>query len=141
MVDDALCEERSGFLLVLLVGCAGEEAALEFLLGVVKFHDNEAINVLRVVNFFGIGQAGLFQNPVVVLVFGSLLHSQHITRAKHGHTEVVFDVADGGIGCKRAVWDVDDVPLAHFFLHLRREDIVEFVEHDGFVDHATNNAS
>ena len=72
------------FLLVFFVRSAGEEAVLEFLLGVVKFDDNEAINVLGVVYFFGIGQAGLFQDPVVVLIFGSLLHSQHVSRAKHG---------------------------------------------------------
>ena len=94
MVNDTFCEERSGFLLVFFVRSAGEEAAFEFLLGVVKFDDNEAINVLGVVYFFGIGQAGLFQDPVVVLIFGSLLHSQHVSRAKHGDSEVFLNITN-----------------------------------------------
>ena len=75
-------------------------------------------------SIFGVKEAGFFQNPVVVLVFGSRssIRSMFLEEPNRD-SEVLLDVADGRVGGERTVGDVNHVPLAHFFLHAGRKDV------------------
>ena len=125
--------------MVFLVRGTGEEATLKFLLCVMEFDDDQAIDVFGTVDFFGVGEAGFFQDPVVVLVLGTLFHPEHVSRTKHGDSEVLLNVANGRVGGERTVGDVNHVTLPHFILHLGGQHIIEIVEDDGLVHHATND--
>ncbi len=54
LIDDALLQQGLRLLDVLLVGSTGEEAPLKFLLSVMQLYDDQAIDVLRVIDFLRI---------------------------------------------------------------------------------------
>ena len=107
----------------------------------VKFDDHQAVNVFGTVNFFRKGKTGFLENPIVVLFFGSLLHSKHVPGTKHGNVKVVLNVIDGGVGGERTVGDVNHVSFSHLVLHVIVEHVVKGVEHNGFVNHSSSNSS
>ena len=107
----------------------------------VELDDHQAVNVLGLVYFFRVGEACFFQDPVVILILGAFFHSQHVSGTKHWYTEILFDIADRRIGGERAVRNVNHVALSHLCLHPGIEDIVEFIQDDGFVHHASKDTS
>ena len=141
LIDDALFEQGLRLLDVFFVGCAREETTFELLLGVMQLDDDQAVDVLRVIDFLRVRQACLVEDPVVILVLGPLFHAQHVARAKHGDVEVVLDGVDVAVGGERAVRDVHHVAVAHALLHGGVEHAVKGGHHDGLVHHAASDAT
>src|SRR2546426_6045271 len=63
--DDALLEERRRLGLVFLVARGGEESPLQLLYFVMQLHDDEAVDVLRGLDFLRGGEHGFLEDPVV----------------------------------------------------------------------------
>ena len=58
---------------------AGEETTFEFLLCMMEFDDDEAVNVFWILDGFWIGKSCFIENPIVILFLCSLFHTQHVS--------------------------------------------------------------
>src|SRR2546427_3223341 len=134
-------EEGLGFRLVFLVRRRGEESALEPLRLVMHLHDDEAIDVLRILELFRRGELRLLQDPVVAAFLLSLLRTEEVPAPEEWDHELGFDRIEVAIRREGAVRDEDRVLRPQLVLDLLRQNVAELVEDDSLVDRAADHAA
>src|SRR2546427_661417 len=139
--DDTLFEERRRFRLIFLEVRGGEESPLQLLDVVMQFHDDEAVDVLRVLDFLWSGKPGLFEDPVVTAFLLPLLRAQEVPAAEERHAERSLDFVEIAIRREGSIRDEDRVRLAQAVLHLLAQHVLEFRKDDRLVDHAADRAA
>ena len=79
LIDDTVLEENLGLLFVFLLRGTLKETAFKFLLCVMKFDNNETVNILRTLNRLRVRKPCFVENPIIILFFGPFFHAQHVS--------------------------------------------------------------
>src|SRR3989442_1018110 len=139
--DDALLEERRRLGLIFLVARGGEESPLQLLHFVMQLHDDEAVDVLRVLDLLRSGKPGFLEDPVVAPFLLSLLRAEEVPTPEERHPERSLDFIQVAVRGERTIRDEDRVRLAKAVLHLLTQHVLKLREHDRLVDHPSDRAA
>src|SRR5712692_9736327 len=107
----------------------------------MQLHDDETVDVLRVLDLLRGGKPGFLEDPVITAFFVPLLRPQEVPTPEQGDPERPFDLVEITVGREGSIRDEDRVRLPKAVLYFLAQDLLELREHNRLVDHPSDGAA